>query len=193
MRRRDFIAGLGGAAVWPIAARAQQPATPVIGVMSSGLSSGGPEDDLRVAFRQGLNDSGFIEGRNVAVEYRSASGQYDRLPALAAELVRRRVDVLVATGGASAPAAKAATTTIPIVFVLGFDPVALGLVASLSRPGGNLTGVTSLANELGPKRLELLHEAAPAATSIALLVNPAEPTAEAQSKDLHAAARWACG
>jgi putative ABC transport system substrate-binding protein len=188
MRRREFIAVGGAAAAWPAAARAQQPALPVIGVLNSAsadLLSGGFR-----AFRQGLSETGHIEGRNVIIEYRLADGQYDRLPALAADLVRRQVRLIFAGGDITAATAKAATATIPIIFALAADPVAAGLVTSLARPGGNLTGVTSLGMEVGPKRLELLHEMVPTSNVIALLINPSNSTnAENLSRDHRAAAR----
>ena len=187
MNRRDFITLLGGvAAVWPLAARSQQPAMPVVGFLgtSSLEKSGGGS---LVAFKRGLAETSYVEDRNVTIEYRWADDQYDRLPALALELVRRRVAVLAAPGSPAALPAKAATTVIPIVFMIGSDPVELGLVASLNRPGGNLTGVAYLNVEVAPKRLELLHEFVPTAKSIALLINSANPvTAAAQVKELQA-------
>ena len=186
IRRRKFLATLGGAVSWPLAARAQQPAMPVIGFLN-GASADGYAISAR-AFRQGLKDTGYVEGENVAIEYRWAEGQYDRLPAMAADLVRRKVDVIAANSAAMLPA-RAATTTIPIVFVTSLDPVQLGLVASLSRPGGNVTGVTSLNVEVGPKRLELLHELVPAVNVIGLLVNPNNANAQTLSRDLQVAAR----
>jgi putative ABC transport system substrate-binding protein len=188
MRRREFIFSLGGAAAWPLAARAQQPAMPVVGYLSG--RSRDTDMPFTTAFRKGLNETGYVEGGNVAIEYRWADGQYDRLPILAADLVRRQVAVIAAAGGSSpALAAKATTTTIPIVFQTGDDPVEAGLVASLKQPSGNITGVTSLNAEVVPKRLELLHELLPAATIMALLVNSTNPNAETLSRDAQAAAR----
>jgi putative tryptophan/tyrosine transport system substrate-binding protein len=187
MRRRDFIAGLGSAAAWPLAARAQQPALPVIGF----LLPGSADDDYKnvtVPFLQGLKETGYVEGQNVAIEYRWAENQNDRLPALAADLVRRRVAVIMVIGPAGASAVKAATTTIPIVFVTGGDPVALGLVASLNRPGANLTGIANLTVELGPKQLQLLRELMPNAAVFGLLADPAFPATPSIIADLQAAA-----
>jgi putative tryptophan/tyrosine transport system substrate-binding protein len=187
VQRREFIARLGGVAAWPLAARAQQSVMPVIGVLNA-ISSVGRAREL-AAFRQGLNERGYVEGQNVAIEYRSADGQYEQLPALAADLVRRRVTVIAALGAPPALAAKAATTTIPIVFEVGADPVEMGLLASRSRPDGNITGVANLNLEVGPKKLQLLHELIPTATIIGLLVNPANPNNEIRLKDMQAAAR----
>jgi putative tryptophan/tyrosine transport system substrate-binding protein len=189
MRRREFIPLLGGAAAWPLAARAQQPGKlPTIGFLSS--RSPGEAEYLLGAFRQGLEEGGFVEGQNVAIEFRWARGQYDRLPALAAELVSRGVTVLDAIGGEPVPlAAMRATSTIPIVFMMGSDPVETGLVKSFNRPGGNVTGVTLLTNMMEPKRLGLLHELAPGADLIGVLINPNFPEAVRQLPDLKEAAR----
>jgi putative ABC transport system substrate-binding protein len=190
MRRREFITLLGGAAaIWPLVARAQQPAIPVIGFLHP-ASIDVVADRVRT-FRQGLKDTGFIEGENVAIEYRWAEDQIERLPALAAELVRRKVTVIAAVGGnVPALAAKTATTTIPIVFAVGEDPVGLGLVASIARPGGNLTGINFLAAELHAKRLELLRELVPGAVRLAVLINPGNAVnAETTLRDVQAAAR----
>ena len=187
MKRRTFIAGIGSAAAWPVVGRAQQTAMPAVGVLNA-ISSVGRAREL-AAFRQGLNEGGYVEGRNVTIEYRSADGQYEQLLALAADLVRRRMTVIAALGAPAAVAAKAATTTIPIVFEVGADPVETGLIATLSRPGGNITGLTNLNVELGPKKLQLLHGLVPAAATIGLLVNPANPISEIASKDMQAAAR----
>jgi ABC-type uncharacterized transport system substrate-binding protein len=188
VKRREFISLVGGATAWPLAARAQQSAIPVIGF----LGSASPDlwaDRLR-AFRQGLSETGYVEGNNVAIEYRWAEGQPDRLPALAADLVRNRITVMATPDTPATLAAKAVTATIPIVFYTAADPVELGFIANLARPGGNLTGVTILGVELGPKRLELLHELVPTATTIALLVNPTEPAlSEPITRDLQTAAR----
>jgi len=189
MRRREFIKFIGTAAAagLPPVARAQQPAMPVVGFLSAEVAA----DSITArAFRQGLSEAGFVEGRNVVIEFRYSASQNDRLPAMAADLAHRQVSAIAAFGIPGVTAAKTKTTMIPIVFLGGFDPVAAGFVASLNRPGGNLTGVTTLALELGPKRLELLHELVPAAASIALLANPANPiSAETQSRELQAAAR----
>jgi putative ABC transport system substrate-binding protein len=190
MKRREFISLLGGAAAWPLAARAQQP-MPVIGFLSSYSSSDAFAQYLLAAFHQGLKQAGYVEGQNVAVEYRWAGNEYERLTALAAELVRRRVSVITAgSTSLAAVAAKAATTTIPIVFLTGADPVKLGLVASLNRPGGNVTGVTTLNLEMTPKRLEVLRELVPTTTIMAVLVNPTNnpATVEAELRQAQAAA-----
>ena len=188
MRRREFISLLGGAAAaWPLAARAQQPTVPVIGFLHS--ASHAPNAHMVRAFHSGLKEAGYVEGQNVAIVYRYADGQYDRLPMLAAELVRSQVAVLAATGGDPAVlAARAVTATIPIVFTTGSDPVALGYVASLNRPGGNVTGVVLLSSNLGAKRIGLLRELVPKADAIGALVNPTYPVATAQLKEVQEAA-----
>jgi putative tryptophan/tyrosine transport system substrate-binding protein len=186
--RRTFIAGLGSAAAWPVVVRAQRSAMPVIGWLGS--ESREAEDFRAIPFRQGLNQSGYVEGRNVAFAYRWADGQYDRLSALAADLVRQQVNVIVALGTPAALAAKAATSTIPIVFQSAGDPIELGFAASLSRPGGNLTGMISLNVEVAPKQLELVRGVLPMATVIGLLVNPAnQQQSELTIRDVQAAAR----
>jgi len=191
IERREFILALAGAAAsavaWPLAARAQQPTIPIVGY----LHSDSPQTvaGLLAAFREGLSETGYIEGQNVAIEYRWAENDLSRIPELVADLVRRRVAVIATPGSSAATlAAKAATTTIPIVFSLGLDPVQLGLVESLSRPGGNITGVNSMSNELVAKRLGLLHELLPKATRLGVLVNPKNPTTESLKKDVEAAA-----
>ncbi len=188
MRRREFIALAGGAAAWPLVARAQQPAMPMVGYMHGGMRD---YETLRHAdaFREGLSETGYIENQNITIEYRWAEDHYDRLPGLAADLVRRKVTVIAAAGTPAALAAKAATAVIPIVFETAGDPGTLGLVASLNRPGGNITGVTQLSSELVAKRLGLLHDLIPTAKIIGLLVNQKDPRAETQSRDMQEAAQ----
>jgi putative ABC transport system substrate-binding protein len=183
IRRRDFITLLGGAAAWPLAVHAQPAGMPVIGYLDSGAAEFNP--DRLAAFRQGLGEAGYVEGKNVAVEFRWAQGRYNQLPALAAELAGRRVAVIFAATVQAALPAKAATSTIPIVFAIGSDPIEFGLVASLNRPGGNITGMSWLGGSIvAAKRLELLHEAAPAAAVIAVLINPTNPSTEVELKVL---------
>jgi ABC-type uncharacterized transport system substrate-binding protein len=187
MRRREFITMLGGAAVvWPLAAWAQQAAMPVLGFMNGGSAEA--QAALATAFRQGLSQAGYIENHNVKIEYRWAESRYDRLPGMAADLVRRKVTVIAATGTPAALAAKAATTVVPIVFETAGDPLRLGLASTLNRPGHNITGVTQLSSELVSKRLGLLHDMIPAATIIGLLLDPHDPRAEMQASDMRAAA-----
>jgi putative tryptophan/tyrosine transport system substrate-binding protein len=188
MRRREFISALGGAVAWPVAARGEQSALPIIGFLSAGSADSIPPNFF-AAFRQGLDEAGYVEGRNVVIEYSFADSQYERLPALATELVRRPVALIVTSGAPAAPAAKAATTTIPIVLLFAGDPVAAGLVASLNRPGGNVTGMSFIIAELGAKKLGLLRELVPRAATIAVLVNPTNPPGEAERDDIEAAAR----
>jgi len=188
MRRRDFITLVGGAvAGWPLAARAQQPAMPVMGFLNS--ASPEPYAPMVAAFREGLKEVGYVEGRNVAIEYRWAEGQFDRLPSLAAHLIEQSVVVIVTFGFPATLAAKSATSTIPIVFITGADPVNFGLVTSLNRPGGNVTGINMMLGALGPKRLELLHELVPAATTIGILINPNSPITDTHLALEQAAAR----
>ena len=187
MNRRRFVTFIGSAAAWPLAARAQQSSLPVIGWLSPGSRE--VDQSRLINFERGLAETGYVVGKNVALEYRWAEDRHDRLPALAADLIQRRVSVIAAAGTAAAREAKTATSTVPVVFLTGIDPVALGLVASLARPGGNVTGVTDLTAEMGPKHLEILHELAPAARRIALLVNLSNPNAESMSREVAAAAR----
>jgi putative ABC transport system substrate-binding protein len=185
MRRRQFIAGLGSAVAWPLPAQAQRAPLPLIGYLSAGRIYA----DLKAGYQSGIAEIGFVEGQNVAIEYRAADNQNDRLPGFLADLIGRKVAVIATTGAAAAVAAKAATTTIPIVFAMGEDPVSLGLVASLNRPGDNITGVAFLSSTLVAKRLEQLHELVPRASVVATLVNPKSPNVETSTKDAEVAAR----
>lgn len=188
MKRRDFVKAIAGsAALWPLAVRAQQPVVPVIGFMNGGSSK--VLARLAVAFRQGLSETGYVENQNIAIEYRWAEGHYEQLPAMAADLVRRQVSVIAATGTQAALAAKAATSKIPIIFETAGDPIALGLVGSLNRPNRNVTGITQLSSELVAKRLSLLHDLVPAASTIGFLVNPTDPRFVSQTKDMQEAAK----
>jgi putative tryptophan/tyrosine transport system substrate-binding protein len=184
MRRRAFIAGLGSAAVWPMLVRAQQPTMPVVGVLAAGSAKGLARSFA--GFHRGLGEVGYVNGKNIKIESRWAEGQYDRLPAMAADLIDRRVTVVAAISTPAALVARTMVTTIPVVFTTIANPVQIGLVASLNRPGANVTGVTLLSVEVGPKLLSLLHEAVPSATTMALLVNPTNPNVGTQSKDLQA-------
>jgi putative ABC transport system substrate-binding protein len=184
MKRRDFITLVGGAAAWPLMARAQQPTLPVIGFLNSG-SAGSSTDVRTIGFNQGLNEAGFVDGRNVTIQYRFAEGHYDRLPAMVVDFANRKVAVLAATGGVqTALAAKPASATIPVVFANGSDPVQFGLVESLNRPGGNMAGVSFFTSTLEAKRLGLLSELVPAARTFGILINPTNPNAETQLKDI---------
>jgi putative tryptophan/tyrosine transport system substrate-binding protein len=191
MRRREFFAGLAGAAAWPVAARAQQAGMPVIGFLSP-QSADDDYKNVTVAFLQGLKESGYVEGQNVTVEFRWADNQFDRLPALVADLVRRRVAVIAAIGATAVRAAKAATTTVPIVFGTGVDPVELGLVASLDRPGANVTGIANLAAEMAPKKLQLFRDLIPKAAVFGVLADPAVPPTHPPSQTCRRRARGAC-
>src|SRR6185437_11329964 len=187
MRRREFVTLIGGAVAWPLAAQAQRPTIPVVGYLSAGTSSS--DTRLVAAFVKGLGETGYEDGKTVQIEYRWADDQYDRLPSIAADLVRRQLVVIAAVTTPAARAAKAATATIPVVFATIADPVQIGLVTSLNRPGGNLTGFSFLNVEIGPKLVELLHEVVPAATMVAALINPTNPNAHAWSAGLQPAAR----
>jgi putative ABC transport system substrate-binding protein len=188
IKRREFIAGLGSAAAWPVVARAQQPPVPVVGFLSS-QSAEVDYNDVTVPILQSLKETGYVEGQNVAIEYRYAENQFDRLPALAADLVRLRVGVIIASGNEAAAAAKAATTALPIVFAVGGDPVTMGLVSSINRPGANVTGYANLAGELAPKRLQLLREVIPHATRFGVLADPSSLPTQSVIADLQAASR----